>query len=245
VVYKSEDWVITCSRMKPFFALVLSLIFTLNGIAAEEKPISAFKTVEIAKKQLGKFGTHLLEVECVNAKLRPRYWWIRFYDDSLFLKVRAVQMIGPEMIRNMEPANPFAGGNVDYIISPESLKYDSDRCIAFIERAAKENNIPLHSLNIRLKKPHPGESNPIWYFEWFDEKGDSLGKLNISATTGRVTEVVGLKIKDPKFGGVSRKKVGEEIEETFLGIGADLEEFFTGKRTVDKPESGEAAPKKE
>lgn len=30
------------------------------------------------------------------------------------------------------------------------------------------------------------------------------------------------------------KSFGDEVEQTFLGIGGDLEEFFTGKRTVDK-----------
>ncbi len=30
------------------------------------------------------------------------------------------------------------------------------------------------------------------------------------------------------------KSFGNEVEKTFLGIGGDLEEFFTGKRTVDK-----------
>ena len=224
--------------MKFPLCLFILFIFAINQLhASEEKILTAFETLQIAQKQLGeRSGKHLLRIETENAKLKPRFWWIRFYDDSLFFKARVVQMIGPEMMKNVEPANPFDGGNVEYVISPDQLKYDSDKVINFIERAAKENKIPLHSINLRLEKPHPGESNPIWYSEWFSENRKSLGKLNVSATTGKVTEVIGLKIKDPRFAGVSKKSFPENVEDTFLGIGADLEEFFTGKRTVDQKE---------
>ncbi len=30
------------------------------------------------------------------------------------------------------------------------------------------------------------------------------------------------------------QEFGEEVERTFKGIGGDLEEFFTGKRTIDR-----------
>ena len=204
---------------------------------ADDKPPSAFKELQEARRQVGDHvGKSLLSMESDNAQLRPRYWWIRFYDEQNLFKLRAVHIIGPEITRNIEPSNPFDGGNADHIIPTESLKYDSEKCITFMEKAAKENKIPLYSINTRLEKPYPGESNPIWYFEWFDEKGNSLGKINISATTGRVTEIVGLKIKDKRFQSVSKKTFSEDVEGTFLGIGADLEEFFTDERTVDKKE---------
>ncbi len=210
----------------------------VGSIHAGEKPLSAFEVLKLARHQIGnRVGANLLSMESENAKLQPRYWWIRFYDDQLFLKVRSVQMIGPDMIHNVEPGNPFDGGDSGYIIQPSQLKYDSDRCIAFIEKAAKESNIPLHSLNVRLEKPYPGESNSIWYFEWLDEQERVLGTLNISAATGRVTEIVGLKIKNKKFQGVSKKTISESVKETFLEVGADIGEFFNGKSSADKEEN--------
>jgi hypothetical protein len=242
---ESGDPIIFKFMKLPFslsFAMVLSLVIS-GGLQAADKLDSAFKTLEITQKQLGESGKFLLRMESDHAKLRPRQWWIRFYDEKPLLKVRAIHIIGPEIMKNTEPGNPFDRGDVEHIIRPEQLKYDSEKCIAFIEKAARENSIPLHSLNIRLEKPYPGESNPIWFFEWFDEKDKSLGKINISATTGKITEIVGLKLKDKKFESVSKKTTsqkgadfGGEVEGTFLGIGADLEEFFTGNRTVDKPD---------
>jgi hypothetical protein len=213
--------------------LLLFLSTSFFHLSASDRPLTAFETLKNARKQLGENGKYLLTMESDNAKLRPRFWWIRFYDESLWLKTRAVQMIGPEMVRNMIPGNPFDGGNVEHVIPIEQLKYDSEKCIVFIEKAAAQNHIPLHSLNVKLEKPHPGESNPIWFYEWFDDKDHSLGKLSISATTGKVIDIVDLKIKDERFEGVSRKGLKNDVEDTFLGIGADLEEFFTGKRTVD------------
>jgi len=222
--------------MKSFF-LLFALVAGLQGLQAADKPMTAFETLKEARKQLGDGGKHLLSMESEHATLRPRYWWIRFFDDSAFLKVRAIHMIGPDIIENVRPANPFDGGDADHVIFPDSLKVDSEKCIKFMEKSAKDSGIPLHSLNIKLEKLYPGESNPIWMFEWLDENDDKLGTINISATTGKVTEIVGLKIRDPKFANVSKKTFSQSVEDTFVGVGADLEETFTGKRTVDKDES--------
>jgi hypothetical protein len=227
----------------PMRTLLNLIAFTVlaSGITAAEKPMTAFEVLKETQKQLGpKYAKTFLSMESDGAKVRPRYWWVRFYDDSLWLKIRAVHMVGPDMIENKVPANILDGGNKELIIQQEQLKYDSEKCIAFIEKAAKENGIALHALNIKLVKPHPGESNQIWTFEWLDENDRNIGKLSISATTGRVTEIVGLKIKDPRLQGVSKKKLSENVEDTFLGIGADLEEFFTGKRTIGEEEEAPA-----
>lgn len=216
--------------------IVLSLSFGV--LHANDKPLTAFETLKRSNKLLGgDAANNLLSMESEHGHLRPRYWWIRYYDPTLFLKLRAIKMIGPEMNRNEIPGNPFDGGDKNFIIPPENLKYDSEKCIAFMEKAAKESNIPLHSLNARLDKPHPGESNPIWFFEWFDDQGKSLGSMSISAATGKVTEIVGLKIKATRFKSVSKKTFSENVSDTFLGVGADMEEFFTGKRTVDQDDA--------
>lgn len=228
--------------------LLLALAFssaTAFG-APSNKPLTAFETLAATRKQLGDaVGSNLLSMRCENAKLRPRYWWIRFFDQSVFLKIRAVYMIGPEMVRNVEPGNFFDGGDQRYVIHPDELKYDSEKCLVFVEKCAKESGIPLHSLDILLEKPHEGETSPIWTFDWFDEKRSHLGMMKVSATTGKVVEIVDLKIKSPRYEGVSRKSAAGSVEDTFLGIGADMEEFFTGKRTVDKEGADADKPAKD
>jgi len=222
--------------MKPVFCAFL-IVLGIGILRAEEKPPSAFETLKAAKKLLGeKVGDNVLQMKCENAMLRPRLWWIRYYDDSLFLKVRSVQMVGPEMTKNIAPGNLFDGGDSNYIMLKEQLKVDSEKCISFVEKAAKQSEIPLHSLNIRLEKPHGGETSPIWHFVWFDEAGRKLGSIDISAVTGKITAVENLKLKTKNIENVSTKSFPKNVEDTFLGIGADLEEFFTGKRTVNKRE---------
>jgi hypothetical protein len=231
--------------MKPSRLLLLAAAFasaTAFG-ASTDRPLTAFETLAAAKKQLGAAGANLLSMRCENAKLRPRFWWIRFFDESLFLKIRAVYMIGPEMVRNVEPGNIFDGGDNRFVIHPEELKYDSEKCLLFVEKCAKDSNIPLHSLDVLLEKPHEGETSPLWTFDWFDVKRDRLGRMKVSATTGKVVEIVDLKIKSPRYSNVARKSASGSVQDTFLDIGADMEEFFTGKRTVDKEEGD--APVKE
>lgn len=225
---------------KIIFCAVLASMFVSAAPAAEKVP-TALETLKQGQKQLKESGKYLLSMESDNAKLRPRYWWIRFYDEKLLLKVRSVHMIGPEIIENIIPGNPFDGGNANHIIMRDQIKYDSEYCINFMEKAAKANKIPLHSLKVKLEKPYPGETNPMWSFEWFDEAHKSLGSIVMSATTAKVTKIVRLKLK--KFEGVSHKTMGQNVEDTFLGVGGDLEEFFTGKRTVDQPEDTEGKSK--
>jgi hypothetical protein len=220
-----------------------AILFTLpSACVAAEKTMTAFEVLKEARRQLGnRSGKDVLSMESENGKLRPRYWWITFYDESLFLKKRVIQMIGPEMIQNIEPGNPFDGGNKKYVIDPESLKYDSDKCITFLERMAKDNGIPLHSINVRLEKPHPGETSPIWFFEFFNSKNEKLGKVSISASTGKVTEIIGLKIKEKRFAPVSKKTVSQTVGETFEDVGQGLEETFSGKKSDSKKDDGASA----
>lgn len=60
-----------------------------------------------------------------------------------------------------------------------------------------------------------------------------------SSSTQSQTGRAGTKQSRTRKGSKSKKAsktktFGNEVEKTFLGIGADLEEFFTGSRTVDK-----------
>ncbi len=222
-------------KMHRLLLLVLVLSSATTFGASSETPLTAFETLAAARKQLGDpAGSNLLSMSCENTKFRPRYWWIRFFDESLFLDVRAVYMIGPEMIRNVEPGNIFDGGDQRYVIHPDELKYDSEKCLVFVEKCAKENGIPLHSLDILLEKPHEGETSPLWTFDWYDVKRNRLGHMKISAVTGKVVEIVDLKIKAPRYKDVSRKSMAGSVEDTFTGIGADMGDFFKGKRATDK-----------
>ena len=71
------------SRLLP---LVLASLAASAFAAPVDKPLTAFETLAAARKQLGDgVGSNLLEMSCENAKLRPRFWWIRFFDESVFL----------------------------------------------------------------------------------------------------------------------------------------------------------------
>ncbi|MDD2710141.1 MAG: hypothetical protein PHV34_19330 [Verrucomicrobiae bacterium] len=219
--------------MKLLPSLLLAVFLTGSLLqAADDKPLSAIETLNKARKLVGdRLANSLLSMESEGAKLRPRYWWVRYFDDQVFLKIRSIQMIGPEMVQNIIPGNFFDGGDKHYIIRPEELKVDSEKCIAFIEKASAEGGIPLHSINVRLCKPHPGESNPVWYFQWYDENNKKLGKMEVSATTGNILEIDGLKLKGKKYKGVSHETFSQKVGGFFSG---DEEEKGAKKKSNEK-----------
>lgn len=210
--------------MKLSLSIFCAVMLGCTFLHAEDKPLTAFETLKQARKLLGEpLGNQLLSMESENAKLRPRLWWIRYFDEKVFLKIRAIQMVGPEMLQNVIPGNFFDGGDKNYLVPQKDLKVDSEKCIAFIEKAAQENGIPLHSLNVKLFKPYPSETSPVWLFEWLNEKNDELGSMKISATTGDIIEIVGLKLKGKKYESISKRTFTQAVKDTFGGDEDDKE----------------------
>lgn len=94
---------------------------------------------------------------------------------------------------------------------------------------------------------HPEEKKAArWYLYAFDGQGKTLGRAALNARTGEVlASTWGIEAVRTAEGGDDNSrsnsdtgaefvKFGRDVERTFKGIGADLEKFFTGKRTIDK-----------
>lgn len=95
---------------------------------------------------------------------------------------------------------------------------------------------------------HPKEKpSARWLLFAYDGQGHMLGRAALDATTSEVlastwgTEALKAAQANTKGGrasgsdaGSEFERFGRDVERTFKGIGADLEEFFTGKRTIDK-----------
>jgi hypothetical protein len=133
-------------------------------------------------------------------------------------------------------------GKVDQVRPAEGkyqseMSFDPTKCKVTVETAlktaaeyAEKNQVTYDATAVHLRRPEQGKA-PSWRVQLVRD-GKSQGYVYTKPEDGSFAEY---KVKAADSGGSEdSKNFGKEVEDTFLGIGGDLEEFFTGERTVDK-----------
>lgn len=159
-------------------------------------------------------------------------WYIIFYDPSVATHGRAVLVQGGQIIKSYD-----ANGGKTYL---ESLTFDPSRitselpALSAAQGYAAKHGITYDSVTALLHQT--GVNKPFrWKIELLDT-GKSKGFVYVNALDDEVAAYSSPEAG--KDGTATTPKTaagfGNEVKKTFLGIGGDLEEFFTGERTVDK-----------
>jgi hypothetical protein len=166
-----------------------------------------------------------------------RKWYIIFYDPAIPSHGRAVQVEGGQIIKTY-PAN----GGVTY---SSHLTFDPSRitgeepALNAAQNYATRHNIAYDGVHALLKIT--SMSRPFrWRIELTDG-GISEGYVLVNAVDDTVAAYV-----PPEHGqtpgsgngtgsvSTDAQDFGNDVKNTFLGIGGDLQQFFTGERTVDR-----------
>jgi hypothetical protein len=161
-------------------------------------------------------------------------WYIIFYDPSVASHGRAV-LVENNQITKTYPAN----GGTTY---SSSLTFDPSRitsegpALSAAQGYAAKHDIAYDSVHALLKQN--GANKPFrWRVELLDA-GKSRGYVYVSALDDTVALYTpASSVRKSSSTGSSSDSVegfGNDVKHTFLGIGGDLQQFFTGERTVDK-----------
>lgn len=228
----------------PFWlALLTAPLFGQNDRATVRDVVDGVAT----KLLLTDKGTRVLGVQ-VDESLDQQVWHIQFHDPKYKSDRRLVG---------------FSDGNVtsDEAKTHESFKNASLVALDAVEMtesaatlrsrahtAAKTAGVDPKSFRYILY--HPEERTAArWYLHAFDAKTNMVGRIVLNARTAEVLAttwgeeaIKSAQVSPRKSARKSRKgdpesgfeEFGRDVERTFKGIGADLEEFFTGKRTIDR-----------
>jgi len=158
-------------------------------------------------------------------------WYIIFYDPSVASHGLAVLVQNGQIIKSY-PAN---GGRV----YSEALSFDPSRitsegpALFAAQGYAAKHDIAYDSVKALLHQT--GVNKPFrWQIELVDI-GASKGFVYVNALDDSVASYsspAGSKASDTPA--KTAAGFGNDVKHTFLGIGGDLQEFFTGERTVDK-----------
>ena len=160
-------------------------------------------------------------------------WYIIFYDPSVSSHGRAVLVEGNQISKTY-PANGGATYSAALSFDPSRITSEGPALSAAQGYAAK-HDIAYDSVRVLLKQTDA--KKPFrWRVELLDV-GKSQGFVYVNALDDTVAAYASPASEKKSLSSItdsSAQGFGDQVKNTFLGIGGDLEEFFTGERTVDK-----------
>lgn len=233
--------------MKTFFFLIYAAIassMVLNSQAQTTTTVttssssltsSANNAVNIAKAGVdAALRDRIISVYGVGTPAAIQTWWVIFYDPGVVSHGRAVKVENGRVTRSYE-----AKGNV---VNGDTLTFSGadvtgeGPALAAAQNYAAQNAVAYDHVRALLRITAQGQA-----FRWRVQLLDgakSKGFVFVNATDGTFAmySPPGTIPTKSETGGVAGDlhHAGDSIKDTFLGIGGDLQEFFTGERTVDQ-----------
>ena len=233
-------------RYFPKFAgllLVAGAALLLAGAAWAQDTSNVNQAFAVARKSVSpEMQTRVVSVYGLGTPDAIQKWYIIFYDPSVPSHGRAVLVENGQVTKSYE-----AQGGVTY---SSRLTFDPSRItneqpvLNAAQNYATKHNIAYTSVRALLKQTSL-EKPFRWRIELMNaDKSEGFVMVNAvddsvaayvphDTATSPASSSSGGGTPD---GGVTgdAEKFGNDVKNTFLGIGGDLQEFFTGERTVDR-----------
>jgi len=212
----------------PFLTLCLSGLF-LCSLAAEDSPSAV---VTQAQKQLPDLvSKSLLGVQLTESSGK-QVWELQVQDSNFKGDRRAIVVSADKVIEDKArtlkafptSSQPLTQTDLQSSVAPIRLKANS-----------LAGDAQVKPQSIRYALCHRQGSPTTWRVLVFDAQQQRLGRLEINAETGAlISSSWGKDLTTSAEARSDFEQFGNDVQATFKGIGGELEQFFTGKRTIDK-----------
>ena len=213
--------------------------FTWLPAQAQATPgTSAKDAVNIASGSVDpSLRDHVVSVYGVGTPSTIQTWWIIYYDPAVPSHGRAVKIDNGQVTRTYEAKGGVVYSD-DLTFPPGSITGETSALSAAQDYAAK-HALAYDSVRVLLRVTTPGQTLR-WRVQLRDgEKNRGFVFVNVSDGTFATYSppgTVSTRGGSGTGGGVEgdARRAANDVKNTFLGIGGDLQEFFTGERTVDQ-----------
>ena len=219
-------------------ALLFAFCFpfaTLGG----ETAYQALRTVGAERSQ--GLLKNVIEVKGRNGTPQPAVWTVLINDPLARGGVREIEVSKNHIVSERTPVKAYSGQGDGLALNFQKLNLDSSGAFSVVEAEARAAKIGFFGVDYLLRCDDASGA-PVWVVQLLDEAQHSLGSVSISADTGAV-------VSKTLGGETSRKgswaakgglkghlqRFGEAVGRSVRHASGDVEEFFTGERTVDKP----------
>jgi len=213
--------------------------------AQENAPTTAYNAMRLAMATLPPDNkAKLVEVVGLEGYPAPDTWTIQFFDPEARAGLRVVTVQEGKIRSQKQPSQGFTGAGEPPTLNLSKLNVDSGAAFAV---ANKKATAGFYGLNYRLRPGAEG-TLPVWDLELLGKEGGVVGTLQISADNAALLNAKYAEEdhplpesaiesgEDPFIDRAARtmQKTGEDVKGGLFHVGGELQEFFTGKRTIDR-----------
>jgi hypothetical protein len=225
-------------QIRPYFpaartGLAFFCAALISGTAWAQDSGNVNQAFQIARTAMKpEMQTKVVSLYGLGTPSQIQKWYIIFYDPSVPSHGRAM-LVENNKITKTYPANGGAVYSAELTFDPSRITSEGPALSAAQGYAAK-HNIAYNSVSVLLKQS--SLNKPFRWKVGLEQDGKKEGFVMVNALDDTVAAY------EPPTSGKSSsgssdagsKGFGNDVKNTFLGIGGDLQEFFTGERTVDK-----------
>jgi hypothetical protein len=225
--------------LSSFFAglLALGVVVLFAGAASAQDTSSVNQAFTVARKTVSpEMQTKVVSVYGLGTPAAIAKWYVIFYDPTVPSHGHAVLVQNGQVVKSYE-----AQGGTTY---RAKLTFDPSRitgeepALNSAQNYAAKHNIAYTDVRALLKQT--SLEKPLrWRIELMNG-GTSEGFVLVNAAddtfAAYIPHSTGSSGGSTSDGGVmgDAEHFGNQVKDTFLGVGGDLQQFFTGERTVDQ-----------
>jgi hypothetical protein len=224
-----------------FLALTVMAATEAHSQSAPTGPLtagSAIDAVQVAKDGVdASLRDRIVSVYGVGTPATIQTWWVIFYDPSVASHGRAVKVDNGQITRTYDAKGGVVYG--DTLTFSGSQMTGEGAALAAAQNYAAQHALAYDHVRALLRVTANGQQLR-WRVQLLDGSANK-GFVFVNATDGSFAMYSPPGSISPKEstgtgGGVAgdAHRAANDVKDTFLGIGGDLQEFFTGERTVDQ-----------
>jgi hypothetical protein len=229
--------------MKTFTIFVAAILAALVFLPVQAQPAatpnSASAAVNVAKDGVDEgLRDRLVSVYGVGTPAAIQTWWVIFYDPSVPSHGRAVKVENGQITRTYEAKGGAVYANA--LTFGRGQMSDDGPALAAAQDYAAKHALAYDGVRVLL---HVTEHGQVlrWRVQLLDGQA-SKGFVFVNAADGTFAMYAPPGTEPAAQGGSGTgggvegdaRRAANDVKKTFLGIGGDLQEFFTGERTVDQ-----------
>ena len=216
---------------------------------------SAYQALRVMGKNNPELLNHVVELRGANGQPQPVIWTILVDDQSARGGVREMQVSKGRVISEHTPVRAYAGAAA--VMDFKRLNLDSEGAFTIANQEAAKHNLGFDSVDFLLRSDEQSGA-PVWVLKLTDVDHVLVGTISIAADNGAVLNTTGFAgpqhgtayvpppntaatpppvapadgdeptPNGPPYG------VGHQINKGLHRFAGTLQQFFTGRRTVDK-----------
>ncbi|MFH1066283.1 MAG: hypothetical protein V1746_00025 [bacterium] len=203
------------------------LIFLTPFLALATQDQDAYNTAKQSIKS--EWRSKVLLMQGIGTESSIREWTIYFFDADVKDSHARRVVVKKGGVDTVERASSKKSADEALVFDPAMNPVPVESALAAARSYAKEKDISYDAVRVLLRKPSSAEA-PVWRVEMLKGKKSRgavyLGSQGAAVTRYSTPEVFKEEVEAESEG------FFKDVENTFLDIGGELEEFFTGKRTI-------------